>query len=369
MALTILNGPEAGEADTQQESKYQPLNGPHCDRQRSSNAQRDDHHQSRWMNIRSLIVGRTSMGPLGLLKLFKLGITQLETLAINGVGIRGVFGEIIGKALFPLDLHYPPKSGGYGYLAATNTSTTIMKIFIEDEPKFGDSGFTELVKYLQYCPSLRVLVVRRCMLSSKSTKAAARLVSVGPSLEDVVLNGNRFSSRDCSLMLTSVANRGARGRLQRVSVEDQNPPLSKSDVLELYQLGCKLSVRVESDLLHATDVLSLHAQGAGYFPSPDRGSGNDGHNHDNGADYSLHLMSDLAVNSESRRGQFPNSFDRLTDVKALTDISASAVGATTSYMSFDDHDWTNIHDVFEELRKNGKLHQLEGLKFTKRLYI
>ena len=408
---TLLNGPEVG---TQQESKYEPLKSlsdhrPHSGRQRSTmstNTQRDNHNQTRWMNIRSLIVGRTSMGPLGLLKLLKLGITHLESLAINGVGMRGVFGEIIGKAFIPLDFHHLTKNSRYGYLAAaTSTSTTIMKIFIEEEPKFGDSGFTELVKYLQYCPSLRVLVVRRCMLSSKSTKAAARLVSVGPSLEDVVLNGNRFSSRDCRLMLTSVANRGARGRLQRVSVEDQDPPLSKNDVLELYQLGCKLSVRVESDLLHATDVLSLRAQGAGCIPCPDCGSGSDDHDGD-GTNYSLHLKSDLAVidripvesesasgrkrrsinseapkhgmpliNSEARRGSpqskghFPNSFHRSTDVKVSTDKSASAHAATSSYLSFDDHDWTNIHDVFEELQKNGRLHQLEGLKFTKRLYI
>ena len=68
---------------------------------------------------------------------------------------------------------------------------------------------------------------------------------ISESLEDLSLKQNKLSLASCQILLRAVGQRGGRGALRSLNVEDQSPRLSVEDILMMIQEGGRLAVRIQ----------------------------------------------------------------------------------------------------------------------------
>ena len=189
-----------------------------------------------WANLRSLFVYGTSLRRgHGLTNMLSLGFVNMHTLSLGHLGLNSSFGEFLGDLL--ADSHPKKKRC---------TPSSLTKLYIEDEKSLGDTGISLLVKKLQYNTSLRVLSVRNCHLTKKSSNAIARYVGVSSSLEVLNVNDNCFSLACCRQFLTTVANKGVKGNFSALHCTGNHPKLSHDEVVSMLREGMSLRVNVIS---------------------------------------------------------------------------------------------------------------------------
>lgn len=187
-----------------------------------------------WANIRSLFVYGTSLNRgRGLSNLLNLGFVNMHTLSIGQLGINSTFGTLLGDLL--ADQKKQKK-----------TPPSLTKLYIEDEASFGDNGMVNLVKRLQFNSSLRILSVRNCKLTKKSSNDIARYVGISGSLEILNVNDNLFNETCCRQFLRAIANKGAKGNFASLHCTGNQPALSHDKVVSILKEGMNLNVNVIS---------------------------------------------------------------------------------------------------------------------------
>ena len=191
-----------------------------------------------WSNIQSLFISGTRLcfggdsinGVEDLLR--SLGLGNLHTLTVTNMGIHAGFGEFLGSLLDDRRKKTRP--------------VALTRIYIEDEPHFGDRGMIGLCKKLQLNSSIRYLSVRNCGLTHKCVQDVARYVSLSSHLEVLSINDNYFSLADCKQLLHSVANKGMKGNFRSLYCLGTNPVLNPIELKALLKEGMRLSVNVVS---------------------------------------------------------------------------------------------------------------------------
>lgn len=189
-----------------------------------------------WMNIRSLFVYGTSLNRgRGLSNLLNLGFVNMHTLSIGQLGITATFGTLLGDLLIDTSEQKKRK-----------TPSSLTKLYIEDEHSFGDAGMINLVKRLQFNSSMRLLSVRNCKLTKKSSGDLSRYVGVSANLEILNVNDNLFNEACCRQFLRAVANKGIKGNFSALHCTGTQPALSHEQVVSILKEGMNLNVNVIS---------------------------------------------------------------------------------------------------------------------------
>ena len=201
-----------------------------------------------WKNIRSLLVTGTSMGPSGLLKLLSLGIQNLRILNITSTGINHRFGDYIGSQC---------------NCSGSNSKSNLVKLYIDSEPLFGDRGCVKLMKHILQNSQLQVLSLTNCNLGSRSAALFGKYCSTSPSLTVLTLTGNNLRRDDSLTILRAVANRGSKGCLRTVNLQDQEIRLTHEEVAFLETIVKKMTTSIklcstllpkEEDVLYSVAV-------------------------------------------------------------------------------------------------------------------
>lgn len=208
-----------------------------------------------WKNIRCLLVKGTCMGPSGLSKIIELGMQNLQTLNITSVGITHHFGDYIGG---------PCRSDK---TSEGHSKSSISKLYIDSEPLFGDRGCVKLMKHLQFNTELQTLSLTNCKLGSRSAILFAKYCATSTSLRVLTLTENNMKREDCLSILRAVANRGSKGCLRTVNLQDQEPKLTHAEVVFIDIMVKKMtsSIKLYSTLLPADEdalysVLDIEAE-------------------------------------------------------------------------------------------------------------
>lgn len=189
-----------------------------------------------WANLRSLFVYGTSLRRgRGLTNMLSLGFVNMHTLSLGHLGLTSNFGDFLGDML--ADSHPHKKR---------STPSSLTKLYIEDEKSFGDAGMTFLAKKLQYNTSLRVISIRNCSLTKKSSNAISRYVGVSSHLEVLNVNDNSFTPACCRQFLRVVANKGVKGNFTALHCTGNRPKLSHDEVVSILREGMSLRVNVIS---------------------------------------------------------------------------------------------------------------------------
>lgn len=191
-----------------------------------------------WCSIKSIFVQGTRIGPLGLSKLMSLGISHIHSLSLGGMGLPPAFGTILGQLL--ADVLGQPEDGCVGL--GLGGGCSLSKLYIDGEPKFGNSGVTQLMKYLQFNTSLRILSLRNCRLKTDCVSAIAMFVSLSSHLEVLHLSDNLFSTPDCRVLVRSVANKGLKGAFRSMFL--QGLSLGDDDLEDIFKEGMYLGVGI-----------------------------------------------------------------------------------------------------------------------------
>jgi tetratricopeptide (TPR) repeat protein len=196
-----------------------------------------------WSNIKSLLLFGTKLGAhggVGIINLIKLGFNNMNTLSLGYTNIPSSFGSYLGNMLMDLKLNVKPSS--------------LTKLYIENEPRFGIIGTNDLVKSLQYNTSLRILSIRRCGLDHRAVTSLARFVSLSRNLEILNVNDNNFTYHDCRQLLHAVANKGVKGNFRGLHCIGTQPPLKPLEIEKLFEEGVNINVNVISGELDAGGV-------------------------------------------------------------------------------------------------------------------
>ena len=98
----------------------------------------------------------------------------MHTLSLGRVGLTPAFGAALGACLTDL---LDTSLGGCGARAA------LTKLYLEEEPGFGNEGCGALMRALQFNSSLKMLALRACRLSRPCVEAVARFLSLSTRLE------------------------------------------------------------------------------------------------------------------------------------------------------------------------------------------
>jgi hypothetical protein len=202
-----------------------------------------------WKNIRSLLVKGTCMGPSGLSKIIELGMQNLRILNITSVGITHHFGDYIGGPC------RSDKNSG-------QVKSSILKLYIDSEPLFGDRGCVKLMKHLLFNTELQLLSLTNCKLGSRSAILFAKYCATSTSLRVLTLTENNMKREDCLSILRAVANRGSKGCLRTVNLQDQEPKLTHAEAVFIDSMVKKMtsSIKLYSTLLPANNEDALYSQ-------------------------------------------------------------------------------------------------------------
>lgn len=209
-----------------------------------------------WSRIRSLFIYGTRMGPSGLKNFVDLGLGQMKSITFGQTKLTHHFGKYIGSQL--MDVHptsLDPRS--HNLPQTVPSSVSLQKIYIEQEPFFGDRGVESLLKCLQFNTSVRILGLRDCSITNRGAAACARYIGMSNSIELINL-GENLLSRDVYLsIIRSVATRGGRGKLRQVSLKEQTPGMaSREQLFDLYHMGNELGLKMVSDDITAREETS-----------------------------------------------------------------------------------------------------------------
>ena len=137
-----------------------------------------------WRRIRSLFIYGTIMGPSGLKNFVDLGLAHLKSLTIGQTRMTHHFGGFIGGQLMDLQRSVVSTSAASAtrniqsqILPETVTqglSVCLQKIYIEQEPLFGDRGVEALLKCLQLNSTVQILALRACSITNRGAVACGR---------------------------------------------------------------------------------------------------------------------------------------------------------------------------------------------------
>jgi hypothetical protein len=102
------------------------------------------------------------------------------------------------------------------------------------------TGHKVRLSILDHC-----IIVVICFLC-RSAHACARYLSVTQCLRTLNLNDNLFSLEDTVTIIRALANRGPKGSIDTVTMQDQFPSLTVANIRAAHQYGTSLGLRVES---------------------------------------------------------------------------------------------------------------------------
>jgi hypothetical protein len=194
-----------------------------------------------WSNIKSLHIYGTRLGHgTGLQSLLELGLKYIHTLAFSHTGASSAFGATLGGLLTDM------KEG--------SRPTSLTKLYIENEPRFGIQGTMHLMQSLQFNTSLRIVSIRRCKLNYKVVPIIARFVSLSTHLEILNVNDNNFKYADCRQFLHAVANKGIKGNFRGLYCIGSYPALRASELEKLFEEGVNIRVNVVSGELDSGGI-------------------------------------------------------------------------------------------------------------------
>mmetsp|Transcript_3827 Transcript_3827/g.5954 ORF Transcript_3827/g.5954 Transcript_3827/m.5954 type:complete len:1046 (+) Transcript_3827:145-3282(+) len=206
-----------------------------------------------WSRMKSLFIYGTRMGPSGLKNIINLGVAHMKTLSIGQTNMTHHFGGYIGSQLIEAKV-YDNLSTSSSLPQSVPMSVSLYKIFIENEPLFGDRGIQSLLKGLAHNTSVKILALRGCNITNRGASATAKYIGTSSSIEIINLGENLFSCEGYLSIIRSVATKGFRGRLHSVSLKDQTPGYaSKAQLMELYDVGVNLGLKVVSDEITARE--------------------------------------------------------------------------------------------------------------------
>jgi hypothetical protein len=121
----------------------------------------------------------------------------------------------------------------------------IRRLYIEREPAVaGNRCLSDLLEKIQVNPTLEHLSIRYCNLRYRGAVALSRYISVSDSLKLLNVSDNFLSKEACSMLITAVATKGARGVFKTLHLQDQTPQLTVDEMLTLHTLGVRFGVRV-----------------------------------------------------------------------------------------------------------------------------
>ncbi|CAE7394647.1 unnamed protein product, partial [Symbiodinium microadriaticum] len=206
-----------------------------------------------WKRIRSLFIYGTIMGPSGLKNFMDLGVANMKSLTIGQTRMSHHFGGYIGSQL--MDVQAISCNVRSQSLPQTiRLDVSLQKIYIEQEPLFGDRGMESLLKCLQFNSTVKILALRACNITNRGATACGRFIGNSNSIEIINLGENLLSREGYLSIVRSVATRGARGKLRHVSLKEQSPGYtSRSELLELYHMGNELGIKMVSDDITARE--------------------------------------------------------------------------------------------------------------------
>ena len=110
--------------------------------------------------------------------------------------------------------------------------TFLTELCIDAEKRFGDRGCEKLCKHLVNCASLHTLSLTYCGLTTRAMKSLCMVCTKSKTLQILKFTGNRFKKQDCINLIVVIANKGSRGSISTINLQNQSPPLLAKD--ELY---------------------------------------------------------------------------------------------------------------------------------------
>ena len=186
-----------------------------------------------WAGVKSLLVQGTRIGQAGVSRLLSLGFAHMHTLSLGRVGLTPAFAAALGASLTDL---LPDGS--------QSSRPRLAKLYIAEEPHFGNEGTCVLMRALQFNSTLRILAIRACRLSRPCVEPTARFLALSTGLEVLHLSDNPFTLADARVLVRAVANKGLRGVFRSLHLEGLG--LGAEVLREVHGEGLLLGVAVVS---------------------------------------------------------------------------------------------------------------------------